>query len=316
MTRYFGVIIAIGFVIGGIAFAYNKYDAKSVESARELSAARIKAEYLERVPWIRNIPDEKAYKSEVTDFLRWYFKDVNEHLNKYGGSKKFDEYLDELAEREKKGKGGDRADEKKAAYEYVRKTFDAFQGGNYEPMWTATDKGIRWDLVSTNPVMSGGEQKIRYQIVVWGLPRQERTDERGVKRVTATAAFHINWKLLDEKGKLLGEMNADGDPSSRIDWPERYVKWFPPGVLLGHYDVDLIPAEVPQEKGKPAAVKTADITFSIQSRSPTGGDINTSYNWKLDVPAEWKLRAGAEWKGATDSVRSEEEIDPSKQAKK
>lgn len=315
MKRYFGVILAMGFVIAGIFFAYTKYDAKTVESARELNAARIKTEYLERVPWIRVNPDEKSYKAEVGDFLRWYFKEVNEHQNKYGGSKKHDEYLTEIEERAaKSSKGADRVEERKATYEYVKKTFDLMKGGTYEPIWTGTDKGIRWDLLSTGKVVSGGEDKIRYQLVVWGLPRVERTDDKNVKRVSATANFHINWKFFDEKGKLLGEMNADGDPANRIDWPERYVRWFPPGVVIGHYDVDLIPSEVPQEKGKPAQVKSTEITFRIDSRSPTGGDIGASYSWKLDVPAEWKLGAGAEWKGAQESIRPEEEIDPSKRA--
>ena len=125
MKRYFGVVFAIAFVIGGIVFAYRKFDTKTTEAARELNAERIRADYYDRVAWIRVNPDEKSYKDEVTTFLRWYFKEVNEHQNKYLLGKNFDEYLTELDERAtKKGNKDDRLDDKKATYEYVRKIFD------------------------------------------------------------------------------------------------------------------------------------------------------------------------------------------------
>jgi hypothetical protein len=120
--------------------------------------------------------------------------------------------------------------------------------------------------------------------------------------VTCNANFRANWKLFDEKGKLVAEMPVDGGPDSRVDWPERYIRMFPPMVVLGQYDIPKLPAEV----------KNAEITFSISARSPTGGDVSTNFVWKLDVPPSWKLPAGEAWKGATDSVRPQDEIDPAK----
>lgn len=320
MKRYFGVVFAIGFVIAGIVFAYKKYDTKTTEAARDLNVERIRADYNDRVGWIRTNPDEKLYKDEVTTFLRWYFKEVNEHQNKFGGNKNFDEYLTELGERSTK-KGGtkdDRIDDKKATYEYVKKIFDQLKSGSYAPMNSFTDKGIRMDLLSTNRVVEGSEEKVRYSLVIWGIPRELRIDDRGTRKVVANASFTIHWKMLDEKGKLLGEMDAAGDPASRIDWPERYVKFFPPGIMLGHYDVDLMLAEFPPEKDAkkkdPIPLKSVEITFNITGHAPSGGSIAAQYLWKLDVPAEWKLKPGQEWKGAQESIRPEEEINPPKKA--
>jgi hypothetical protein len=319
MKRYFGVVFAIGFVIAGIVFAYKKYDTKTTEAARDLNVERIRADFLDRVGWIRVNPDEKTYKDEVTTFLRWYFKEVNEHQNKYGGNKNFDDYLTELNERGAKSKKDERLDDKKVTYEYVRKIFDQLKSGSYSPMATFTNNGIRMDILSTNRVMDGADEKVRYQLVIWGIPRELRIDDRGTKKVVANASFTIGWKLFDEKGKLLGEMNASGDPASRIDWPERYVKFFPPGIMIGHYDVDLMPSEFPPEKDAkkkdPIPLKAVEIAFNINSRTPSGGNINAAYTWKLDVPMEWKLRAGQEWKGAQESIRPEEEIDPAKREK-
>jgi hypothetical protein len=113
------------------------------------------------------------------------------------------------------------------------------------------------------------------------------------------------WKLTDAKGKLIGEMRG-GDPSGKIDFPELYIAEFPPQMVLGHYDMDLVPN----------AVGKMEITFKVSSRAASGGTADATYLWKLDsIPSDWKLGAGMKWEGATEEERSEEEIDPGKSAK-
>jgi hypothetical protein len=310
MKRYFGIIVAIIFAVVAIIYVKNKWTENATEAASAQDIARLRGDSLERIAWLRNVPDQKAYTDELQTYMRWYFKEVTEHFNKYGGNRKFDDYLTELDARSvNKKKDGDedmRSADRKNVYEYTRRVFDQFQAGTYAPLWSATNNGIRIDIVSANAQQVGAEQKIHLPLVVWGLPREERTDEKKTKRVLVNATFKFNWRLFDEKGKLLAEMPGEGGPDSRVDWPERYVKYFPPMVVLGHYDVDKLPTEA----------KTAEISFTISARSPTGGNVMADFVWKLDVPAEWKLGAGETWKGATESVRSQEEIDPKKQAKK
>ena len=53
-----------------------------------------------------------------------------------------------------------------------------------------------------------------------------------------------------------------------------------------------------------------EITFTLTARSPTGGQADAVYSWKLPTPAEWKLRPGEAWDGATEQVRADEEINP------
>jgi hypothetical protein len=297
MKRYLGFIVVVAGVIVGMIYAYRRWDQKETEAKREADVARIKAAYLERVAWIRVNPDEKSYKDEVGTFFRWYFKEVNEHINKYGGNRKYDDYLAELDERsKKKSKKGDdeNYEEKKAAYEYVRKFFDEFQTGKYEPMWTSTNNGIRWDIVSTQPI----NDKTRFTFVVWGVPGEERViDDRGTRKWVVSASFKSNWKMWDEKGKLFGEMPAEG-VDMRDDSPQRRIRWFPPQIIVGHFDVPKIPSEV----------KNIEVTFEQSTRSLTGVDIHASHLWKLELPAEWKLKPGEKWEGAQESVRPEEEI--------
>ncbi len=314
MKRYFGIIVALVMVVVGIVWAMKKFETKTAEADRDKNELRIKVEYLERATFARSNPDDKSYRDEIGNLMTWYFKEVTDHLNKYQGNRNFDDYLVELDTRGKKGSskfdeggggGKDKLEEKKAVYEYTRKIFDLLKSKNYAPYWTASDKGIRFDLLSADTMNVGGEEKIHMPIVVWGLPRDERVDDHNIHRVTSNASFRFNWKLYDEKNKLVAEIPGDGGPDSRVDWPERYVKFFPPMALLGHYDIEKLPNNV----------KSAEINFTISARAPTGGDVLASYTWKLDVPAAWKLGAGETWKGATDSVRPEDEIDPSKKKK-
>ena len=175
------------------------------------------------------------------------------------------------------------------------------RSGKYAPVWTATDKGMRLDVLSSDVVMVLGQPQVRLQLVLWGAQRELTEDNNKRKKMVTSASFNTKWVLNDDKGKLIGEMQA-GDPSMKIDFPERFIAEFPPQMVLGHYDMDMVPANVTK----------MDITFTVGSRSASGGDANATYNWKLDVPSEWKLRPGEEWKGATVSERPEEEIDPSK----
>ncbi len=300
MKRYFGIIVALVFVVVAIVFTFRKFNEKTAEAGREQSLLRIKADTLERIAWVRVNPDEKSYRDEVTTFFRWYFKEVNDHLNKFGGNRNFDDYLTELDNRAGKGgKGEEKLEERKQVYEQVKKVFESFKGNNYSPYWTGTDKGIRLDIVSASATNVGPDPSIHMPIVVWGLPRDDKTDEKGTHRILVNGNFKFNWRLLDEKGKLIGEMPGEG-LSGRVDWPDRYIKYFPPGFVLGYWDIGKLPPEV----------KKVEITMNIGSRSVTGGDINAEYKWNLDAPAEWKLGVGETWKGAQESIRPEEEIDP------
>lgn len=304
MKGSFGfIVLVVGILVGGY-FAWSKYDEKAIEAERIANFERIQREYLERVGWIRANPDDKAYRDEVGTFFRWYFKEINEHLNRFAGNKNFDDYLHELDKRSERLSDAQRK-EREAVYEYVKAAFDDFRTGNYSPIFTGTDDGLRLDIVSADVKMVNGETKIRMPIVLWGAQRELREDSNRMKRMVTSASFAMTWRMFDEKGKLYGEMTATGDPNSKIDHPERYIAAFPPQMVLGYYDIDLIPAEVAR----------LEIEFNVTSRAPSGGEARATYTWKLDTPGAWKLQAGQQWKGAQEDIRPIEDIDPAAAAR-
>lgn len=300
--RYFGVLALLAAVLGGSIMFHKRLKAESLEAQKDADIARIQKDYLERVGWMRTNPDEKSYREELAPFFKTYFEQVDAHLTKYKGNKEFDSYI---AEVERKAEGGkdEKVAERKAAYEYTRKVFDAFRKGKYSPVWTATDKGMRLDVVSADVVMVQGTPQVRFLLALWGAQRELKDDGK-VKKMITSAAFEASWKLTDAKGKLFGEMKGQ-DPSSKIDYPERYIAEFPPQMVLGHYDMDLVPSEVAK----------MEIAFKVSSRSTSGGTADANYLWKMDVPSDWKLSAGMKWEGATEETRPEEEIDPAAAAK-
>jgi len=291
VNRYFGLIVLVVGAIAAVAMLQRSANARILEAQREADLVRIQKDYLERVGWIRTNPDEEAYRQELAPFFKKYFEEISAHQDRFGLSKDFDAYLVELEER-----GGERKEDRKAFYEYTRKLFERMREGRYRPVWTASDKGMRLDVVSSDVEMVLGTPKVRLQLVLWGAQRELR-DDGNLKKMVTSASFETMWKLTEARGKLFGEMSG-GDPSMKVDFPERFIAEFPPQMVLGHYDLDLVPS----------AVKKMETTFKVSSRAASGGSVDVTFVWKLDVPDEWRLREGQTWEGATVSERSEDEI--------
>jgi len=284
MKRYLGIFLCLAVVLGPVIFAVKRWKEAKYEADKTLSEVQLKADYLERVSWIRSIPNEVAYRSEVRNFLHWYFGRIGRHVENFQLNARFDDYPKELA----KLGNIDRLEERQKVYESVRSVFDAMQQERYQPQWSASSQNVRLDLLSTRVVVEKGERKIRYQLVIWGLPRTQTLDDRKMLRIHNRASFRAQWRMFDIKGKLIAEMRSEGDMAGRVDWPERYVSMFPADVTLGHYDVDLMHADA----------ETVEIHFNIFSASLTGGDMRPTFVLKRAVPPEWRLSPGEEWQGA------------------
>jgi len=297
------LVAVVAAVAGFIGHKVASSDGNEALQAAE-NRSRIQSEYLERIAWLRSNPDDKAYRDEVGTFFRWYFKEINDHHNRFGGNRNFDGYLTELNTRSERLTDAQLAERKKV-YDYVKGTFDQLRQGTYSPVFTGTDDGLRFDIVSADVKMVDGEPKIHLPIVLWGAQREMREDGNKMKKMVTSASFNVTWRLFDAKGKLYGEMTASGDPTNKVDFPERYIPEFPAQVVLGEYDIDLLPAEVAR----------IEMEFNVNSRATSGGEARATYSWKLDTPAEWKLKDGDQWKGAQEDIRPLEEIDPAAAAK-
>jgi len=305
---YLGIIFiaALG-VLTVAAAGYRKYQVKTSQAARELDLARIHLDYFEKVGWIRSNPDEKRYREEVRPFLRWYFDEIKEHVSRFHQNPNHDGYLVEL--RSRRDSDPKQAELRRAFFEYTKRAFDEMKDGHYAPVWSGTDNGMRLDIRSLAVQPVDGKPMIRMELVLWGAQRALRDDSTSAsgitvaakKRMLTSASFNVTWRLLNAQDRLVRELSASGDPSMKVDYPERFVPEFPPQMVLGYYPMDRIPADV----------KKVEMIFSVASHSVFGSDAMANYRWKLEPPPEWRLQPGEEWEGVQESVRSLEEIDPS-----
>lgn len=313
-------------VVGGLltvgVVGWRRSEEKLLSLQREVAAAKLRSDALERLGWIRSIPEQKQYLDEVQSFLKWYFEGVDAYRKRFNLSPAFDEYLVELEQRKSQEKelenlptlpDGRRAAvpasrtsvDRKAFYEWEKSLFDRMHTGRYLPIFSGTDKGMRLDVVTADVSAAGGKPHVRLPLVLWGAQRYTKDDEHsGAKRIVTSADIAATFRLLDSGGKLLAEMTA-GAPGMKNDYPERLIAEFPPQVVLAQYEFERVPAGVAQ----------MEATFSVRSHAPSGGDANATYTWKTAVPEEWRLGPGEVWEGAQESVRSLEDIDPAQAAK-
>jgi hypothetical protein len=274
---------------------------------------------LERLGWIRSIPEQKQYQEEVEAFFKWYFEGVDAYRKRFNLSPAFDEYLGELERRKAQEKeelenmptppdgrrglpSGARPVDSKAFYDWEKALFDRMHTGRYVPLFSGTDKGMRLDVVGADVSAAGGRPHVRLPLVLWGAQRYTKEDERtGKKRVMTSADMSATFRLLDSSGKLVAEMTA-GSPGMKNDYPERLIAEFPPQVVLAQYEFERVPAGVAQ----------MEATFSVRSHAQSGGDANATYTWHTSVPEDWRLGPGEVWEGAQETTRSEEDINPAK----
>jgi hypothetical protein len=312
------LLVVVGFCAMGVV-GWRRTEAQELLLQRELAAQRLRGDALERLGWIRSIPDEKQYREEVQSFFKWYFEGVDAYRKRFALGDAFDEYLTGLELRKAQEKelenlpalpDGRRATaragvDRKAFYVWEKALFDKMRAGKYAPIFSGTDKGMRLDVVNSEVSVAGGRPRVRLPLVLWGAQRYTKEDEHsGSKRVITSADFAATFRLLDSSGKLVAEMSA-GSPGMKNDFPERLIAEFPPQVVLAQYEFDRVPAAVTQ----------MEATFSVRSHAPSGGDATGTYTWKAAIPEEWRLAPGEAWEGAQESVRSEEDIDPAKAAK-
>ncbi len=315
-------LLVVAGLLGVGVVGWRRSEAQVLVLQREAAAARLRADALERLGWIRSIPEQKQYLEEVQSFFKWYFEGVDAYRKRFNLSPAFDEYLVELEQRKAQEKelenlpalpDGRRATppaartavDRKAFYDAEKALFDRMHTGRYLPIFSGTDKGMRLDVVTADVSAAGGRPRVRLPLVLWGAQRYAKDDEHsGAKRIVTSADIAATFRLLDSGGKLVAEMSA-GAPGMKNDFPERLIAEFPPQVVLAQYEFDRVPAGVAQ----------MEATFSVRSHAPSGGDANATYTWKASVPEEWRLGPGETWEGAQESVRSIEDIDPAQAAK-
>ncbi len=293
------VLLAVA-LAGGV-FAYRGWTTQSGELRHQLDLERIRRDFEQRDALARAIADPPRYNDEIRAVLKAYFADLTEHYNRFPALRNYERFEGEMAEKRK----GKKLKEQELAqyderYKVVKSIWDAARTGKYDPVFSGGDRNLRFDIVDVQPVADAKEPRLRLTFALWGAQRKWVDDSAaGVKlrKLSVSASFHeMVVQGLDSAEKPITEIRASGDPF-KVENPERFIEEFPPGAVLGYYEIPKIPAEV----------VTTELTFALATRSVlTGEEAAAKAVWKLPVPAEWRLPPGVKWEGAQEQVREEE----------
>lgn len=285
------VILTLAVAAAGVAL-FATWRSRSEGAEARLERAQLKREFLERSSVGREIPNDrqKDWREEVRALTRWYFDEVQALRNRHPGDKA------RLADASrKKGKEAEAAQVE--FQKYAEERYALLRDGKYEPIQSASERGLRLDLIAFEPAANPatGERGIRIDFALWGAPRRvEKETQPGTTRTTTrvvvpVAFRQIAFQFLDEKGKAYGEMSGAGEPYQKIADPERFVEDFPPGILFGTWYVDLFPRQ---------AARTV-LTLGAEARGQSGADVTATYRFELPVREEWKLPPGEAYKAET-----------------
>lgn len=293
------LLIVVALVLGGGYFLRTEYLRQKAEHAHILDLERIRREYLERAPLARGMTDPQRYIDEQRSLWKWYFNELTEHYNQHPEFKNYERFMDDLDAR-KAAKKVKEADYEQYAerYKITKSYWDAIRNGDYLPIYTALDQGLRFDIFKMEPI-GGADPRLRIWVTLHGAQRKwniESSGGRRVKTMVVNASFQsVLFVGYDEKDRQIVEMPGSGI-SMAIDHPERWIEEFPPGLVFGYYEIPLVPD----------VVKRAELTFTVGTRSVVSGEeVVGNFKWSPELRSEWKLAPGEEWKDAQEQIRED-----------
>lgn len=304
------LLIVVALVLGGGFYGRKMYLANQSENAHKMDLERIRKEYLERSPLARDMADPTKYREEMKSLWKWYFGELTDHYNKWGSFKNYERFLDDIDSKKKNKKIKDQEyAQYEERYKMAKGFWDMMKEGRYDPIWTASDKGLRFDIYKIEPVADAKEPKFRLWVALQGAQRKWNVDQAAggpkVYKMNVNATFaNLVIQGFDEKDKQLIELPVTGEPF-KIDHPERWIEEFPPGIVFGYYDLPLFPAELERDK-KPVPLAKLEFAFNVNTRSVVSGEeVAAAFTWKTPPLPSLKLAPGQKWEGATEEVRED-----------
>jgi hypothetical protein len=297
MKKLLVVALPAGILIFGGAAILSSFRSRGEASAALLERAQLKREFVERAAVGRSIAPERIdeWRDEAAALFRWYLGELTAIRNRHPSVPAAPSGAAAAAE-ERKGK---LKDKERESYEEWQKLADGrfalIKEARYAPLFTSTSEGMRLDLLATEtgPHPAGGGPALRIDFALWGAPRQVAKEKQGdvttTKVILPVVFRQIAFRMLDEKGKLYGEMNGPGEPFQKLADPERWIEDFPPGVLFGSWWVDLLPREA----------TTTEVELAVSVRGANGNERPALFKFTLAVREEWRLAPGAAYDAQT-----------------
>lgn len=282
------------FAAGLALFGARAWTEHSDAAARGLAVEHARSQFAQRAAVVRAAPDAERYRSELRQLLRMWFAEQADLGNRWPSLRGRPAPFVPPAPRVK---GGDLRE----FQELADATVGTWREGRLELVESAAAAGLRIDLLKVAKA-AGGPPHLTVDLAAWGAPEEIEMEESREGKQTHRASVPLTFRALslrffDGEGKLIAEMPGEGEPSLRLDLPERLVHDAPPGVVLARYEPGLFPREAAE----------IEWTVAAQVRTALGDQRPATATFRTKANAAWAVPAGEAWGGKERTLSAEEQ---------
>lgn len=288
---------SIAFIIGMLAIAagagflitQTQDRAESSELAQGIASAQL--ETLRQVQALTAAPDDKVgYDKQQA--VRKHAEAIDALRKKYPTKMKPDAFIEEMEAKANAGqKDKAKTAEYRQRYDYAKQVFnDYLKGGNAKPVFTGESHGVRIDVMSIKPSNEGGEEGMRWDILIWGGPPKDQLQIQSIE-IGSVVHFPENETSGKRKGQpkrtVVRQTMAPAMPYVLLDKPWEWMPDWPMGVMAGYY------VGIPKFDSR---TDRAFFTLNGQVRTIGGTTIPLTMKWdQVKVESSWKGSPGGKF---------------------
>lgn len=304
MKNLLAFAIAIGAIAAGAIFLIFSTQDRADDAEMHAALRDLQLDVLRQVNLIVNSPDDKvAYDRQQV--VRKNMEGVEALRKKYPTRLKPDQFIEDMEAKAKAGeKDKAKTAEYRVRYDYAKEIFNNYlKDGAYKPVLTGHSGGIRFDVVSIKRAVEGGQEGLRWEVIIWGAPTKEQLQ---LSNIEITNVLHF--PDLETTGKRKGQPKRTAtkvnlSPAMPYVLLDKTWEWFPEwpvGVAAGYYQ------GVPMFDSR---TDRANLTLTGQLRTLGGSMVPVTIEWKqVKVDASWKGAPGGQWDDKEIQPLSDEDL--------
>ena len=287
LLNWFLVLALFG---GAGAYGLNHYHTINQKQAYSLELAELQGQYRGKSAGLVHLSNDE-YTKEVGIHLSRYFRELGKL------AKTFPDFYDIERERkysETEVEAGHMTQAQKSArgerIDLTLNVMDKMRSGQYRPLYTAIDKGFRFDIWDIRPIKIGSEEALQISYAHWGAYGPVSYD-----------MIIGNIRARQEAGKPVEvpQIVGDGQPPYLQVNPGRWVREFVPGVEVGYYTLPKLPQKA----------EGLELNFQFSLRTVGGSNLHANIQFpEMTIPDAWKIGKDAKW-NAKERYASDEELE-------
>lgn len=304
MKNLLAFALAIGAIaIGAMFLIFSTQD--RAEVAELHSGLRdLQLDVLRQVSLVVHSPEDKV-GYDRQQVVKKNMEGVEALRKKFPGRLKPDEFITEMEAKAKTGeKDKAKTAEYRIRYDYAKQMFESYlKDGAYKPIFSGQSGGIRYDVVAVKRSVEGGQEGLRWDVIIWGVPPK---DQLQLSNIEITNVLHFPEMETSGKRKGLPKRTATKvnlSPAMPYVLLDKTWEWFPEwpiGVAAGYYQ------GVPMFDSR---TDRANITLTGQLRSLGGSMVPISIEWKqVKIDGSWKGAPGGQWDDKSIEPLSDEDL--------